>query len=210
MRTARFHRSGRGARRGFSLVEMLIALAISAALLTASLAALDASFRSYQVTTESASTNIVARIVMQRMLAMIRTGTDFGPYPLDVLDAAQNPMTAKSMEFVSAEDTANDYRQITRIETVEDKDAKDGSLILMLTLEEHHGEDVTEEQHPLLRGVRDATFTLEYDIGPRLRLATVDLTIQPETLADAGMRMITTDTNSIRLIASSSPRRIDE
>lgn len=189
---------------------MLIALAISAALLTASLAALDASFRSYKVTTESASTNMVARIVMQRMLAMIRTGTDFGPYPLDVLDSKLNPMISKSIEFVSAEDTANDYRQITRIETVEDGDAKDGSLILMLTLEDHHGEQVTEQQHPLLRGVRDATFTLEYDIGPRLRLATVDLTIQPETLADAGMRMIGTDSNSIRLIASSSPRRIDD
>lgn len=210
MRTTHLHRSAHGARPGFSLVEMLIALAISAALLTASLAALDASFRSYKVTTESASTNMVARIVMQRMLAMIRTGTDFGPYPLDVLDSKLNPMISKSIEFVSAEDTANDYRQITRIETVEDGDAKDGSLILMLTLEDHHGEQVTEQQHPLLRGVRDATFTLEYDIGPRLRLATVDLTIQPETLADAGMRMIGTDSNSIRLIASSSPRRIDE
>lgn len=210
MRTTHRPRSARRARPGFSLVEMLIALAISAALLTASLAALDASFRSYKVTTESASTNMVARIVMQRMLAMIRTGTDFGPYPLDVLDSKLNPMISKSIEFVSAEDTANDYRQITRIETVEDGDAKDGSLILMLTLEDHHGEQVTEQQHPLLRGVRDATFTLEYDIGPRLRLATVDLTIQPETLADAGMRMIGTDSNSIRLIASSSPRRIDD
>jgi hypothetical protein len=189
---------------------MLIALAISAALLTASLSALDASFRSYQVTTESASTNIVARIVMQRMLAMIRTGTDFGPYPLDVLDVAQNPVVASSIEFVSAEDPANDYRQITRIETVADDEANNGSLILMLTLEDHNGDNVTEAQHPLLRGVRDATFTLEYDIGPRLRLATIDLTVDPETLSDAGMRMIDTASNTIRLVASSSPRRIDE
>ncbi|MFM1867110.1 MAG: hypothetical protein RL591_518, partial [Planctomycetota bacterium] len=39
-------------RRGFSLVEMLIALAISAALLVAVLSALVASFRAYQATTE--------------------------------------------------------------------------------------------------------------------------------------------------------------
>jgi prepilin-type N-terminal cleavage/methylation domain-containing protein len=202
-------RSRAAARRGFSLVEMLIALAISAALLTASLSALDACFKSYEVTTESASTNIVARIVMQRITAMIRTGTEFGPYPLDVLDTDQNPVIADSIEFVSAEDVDADYRQITRLEVVADEDADDGSLILMLTIEEHNGNDVTSEQHPLLRGVRDATFTLEYDIGPRLRLATVDLTVVPDTLSDAGMNMVNTDSPTIRLVASSSPRRIE-
>ena len=43
-------------RRGFSIVEMLIALAITATLLTATLAALDTSFKSYKVTTEGART----------------------------------------------------------------------------------------------------------------------------------------------------------
>jgi prepilin-type N-terminal cleavage/methylation domain-containing protein len=208
--SARPVRAAVRSRRAFSLVEMLIALAICAALLTASLSALDASFRSYQVTTESASTNIISRIVVQRMLAMIRTGTDFGPYPLDVLDVAQNPVVSNSIEFVSVEVLAANYRQITRIETVEDEEADDGSFILMLTLEDHNGDDVTSEQHPLLRGVRDATFTLQYDIGPRLRLATVDLTVQPDTMADAGMRMVDTDSATIRLVASSSPRRIGE
>lgn len=203
------NRRRRSVRRGFSLVEMLIALAISAALLTASLSALDASFKSYEVTTESASTNIVARIVMQRVTAMIRTGTEFGPYPLDVLDPAQNPVVADSIEFVSAADPDAGYRQVTRLTTVVDENAADGSLILMLTLEEHNGNDVATTERPLLRGVRDATFTLEYDIGPRLRLATVDLTVVPDTLADAGMNMVNTESPTIRLVASSSPRRID-
>ena len=39
-------------RRGFNLVEVLIAMAITAALLTATLVALDASIRAYQSTTE--------------------------------------------------------------------------------------------------------------------------------------------------------------
>jgi prepilin-type N-terminal cleavage/methylation domain-containing protein len=196
-------------RRGFSLVEMLIALAISAALLTASLSALDASFRSYQVTTESASTNIVSRIVMQRILAMIRTGTEFGPYPIDVLDIGQNPVVSNSIEFVSASDPDAGYTQVTRIEAVDDPATDDGTMILLLTIEEDIGGNTTSEEHPLLRGVTDATFTLEYDIGPRLRLATVDLTVRPDTLADAGMRMIDTDSATIRLVASSTPRRID-
>jgi len=63
-------------RRGFSLVEVLIALAITGTLLTASLAALDASFKSYKLTTEGASTNVVTRLVMQRLMAMIRTPGD--------------------------------------------------------------------------------------------------------------------------------------
>ena len=54
-------------RRGFNLVEVLIALAITATLLTATLAALDASFRAYQATTEEVSTQSIGRIVMQSM-----------------------------------------------------------------------------------------------------------------------------------------------
>ncbi|MDG1978790.1 MAG: prepilin-type N-terminal cleavage/methylation domain-containing protein, partial [Phycisphaerales bacterium] len=76
-------RRGRVRRRGFNLVEVLIALAITATLLTATLAALDASFRAYQATTEEVSTQSIGRIVMHRMLTLIRTGTDFGPYPAD-------------------------------------------------------------------------------------------------------------------------------
>ena len=70
-------------RGGFSLVEVLIALAITSTLLTATLVALDASFRAYQSTTEEVSSNSIGRLVMHRLLTMIRTGTDFGPYPDD-------------------------------------------------------------------------------------------------------------------------------
>ena len=48
-------------RRGFNLVELLIALAISATLLTATMLALAASFMAYQSTTEVASTHTLSR-----------------------------------------------------------------------------------------------------------------------------------------------------
>ena len=51
-------------RRGFNLVELLIALGITAALLTATLVALNASFRAYQATTEVSSTHTIARLTM--------------------------------------------------------------------------------------------------------------------------------------------------
>ena len=75
-----------GRSRGFSLVEMLIALAICAALLVAVLSALVASFRAYQATTEQASTHVVGRIVMHRMMALVRKGVAFGPHPEDARD----------------------------------------------------------------------------------------------------------------------------
>jgi prepilin-type N-terminal cleavage/methylation domain-containing protein len=53
-------------RRGFSLVEMLVALTITATLLTAALTALDAGFKGYKFTTDGASTHVVSRITMHR------------------------------------------------------------------------------------------------------------------------------------------------
>jgi len=61
-------------RRGFNLIEMLIALAITAALLSATMVALDASFMAYQTTTEVASTHTISRLVMLRLMTLIRTG----------------------------------------------------------------------------------------------------------------------------------------
>jgi prepilin-type N-terminal cleavage/methylation domain-containing protein len=58
-------------RRGFNLVEMLIALAITAALLSATMVALDASFMAYQTTTEVASTHTISRLAMLRLMTLI-------------------------------------------------------------------------------------------------------------------------------------------
>ena len=70
-------RHGRPAslRRGFNLVELLIALSISATLLTATMVALDASFKAYQKTVHMSATHTIARLTMHRMLALIRTVT---------------------------------------------------------------------------------------------------------------------------------------
>ncbi len=74
-------------RRGFNLVELLIALAITAALLAATMVALDASFTAYQSTTEWASTHTIGRLTMHRMQALIRTGVTFGPVPINPNDS---------------------------------------------------------------------------------------------------------------------------
>lgn len=195
-------------RRAFSLVEMLLALAISATLLTATLAALDSSFKGYKATTESASTHVVSRIVMHRLLAMVRTGVDFGPFPADVLDSAQNPVQSDFFEFVSGRDLAGGINRVTRIERRPGANPSDPGELWYVLLQPQAPTPVVLEEWPLLSGVLNATFTLTYDIGPKLKRATIDLTIAPNDSKDI---VIGADTlpQTIRLVASASPRQLE-
>jgi hypothetical protein len=63
-------------------------------------------------------------------------------------------------------------------------------------------------ERPLLVGVTEARFTLEYDVGPRLRRATVDLTVRPNDYQDAGFSS-DLETPTIRLVSTVIPRRLD-
>lgn len=215
----RRHPPLRGARRrAFSMIEMLIAITISATLLTATLTALNASFIQYKVVTESASTHVVSRIVMHRILSMVRTGSEFGPFPVDVLDNAQNPLTTDWIEFVSARDTAGGIDRITRIEHREAPAGAPagaaGSLWYVLLDPDLVDPDDPEagilEEFELLAGVEAITFTLEYDIGPALRHATIDMTIRPNDSEDMTTGAVTAaaEAQTIRLIASAAPRQL--
>jgi prepilin-type N-terminal cleavage/methylation domain-containing protein len=198
----------RTARTAFSLVEVLVALAITGMLLAASLAALDASFKSYKQVTESASTNVVTRIVMQRMMAMIRTGTDFGPYPEDPLDPNVNPVYANFIEFRSGLPGSSDFKVI-RIERRDAAGQASGPFELWYVETRFTaGVQSGRDERPLLTNVRDALFTLEYDVGPRLRRATVDLTVDPNDFQDASFHNDMA-APTIRMVSTAIPRKLD-
>ncbi len=200
---SRLHR-----RRGFSMVELLVALTITATLLTATMAALDASYKSYQVTTEGASTNVISRMVMHRVMSMIRTGSDFGPYPEDVLDTAQNPLTTNFIEFERSFDEATGVQRLVRLERREQEDATRGPFELWyIETVMTNGAQTSQDAFPLLTGVRELMFTLEYDVGPRLRRATVDLTVSPNDYQDASFKA-GMEGATIRLVSSVAPRRM--
>jgi prepilin-type N-terminal cleavage/methylation domain-containing protein len=191
-------------RRGFSMIELLVALSISAMLLTAMLSALDAAWRSYKHTTESASTHVVSRIVMHRLLAMIRTGSDFSPFPADTTDPAQNPLATNTMDFVTEADRIAGNNRVTRIER-RSAPSGGGYELWLVYLNGATNPPTVTEQYPLLRDVREAVFVMQFDPGPRLRKATIDLTIQPNDFADVRTGL-DTETPMIRLVASAGPR----
>lgn len=201
-------------RRGFSLIEMLVSLTITGTLLTAALAALDASFKSYKFTTDGASTHVVSRITMHRLMGMIRTGTDFAPYPVDPLDTTQNPVVADFIEFHGALPNDPDVAlRVIRIEkrstgqvaggvpifelwyVQDDFDANDGILV--------------HEARPLITNLQNVQFTLEYDVAQRLLQATVDMTVRPNDAGGATM-FTAVESPTIRFVSTVSPRRVEE
>lgn len=208
--SGRFPRGVRSAaRRGFSMIELLIALLISSLLLTACLVALDSSFKSYQATTDSASTHVVSRLVMHRMLGMIRQGEEFGPYPLDVLTPTR--VDSDYVEFVSLDDPTTGARQVTKLAKAADPSLAGSFQLTYQRQDFSNGTMTGQVNYVLVRNLRDAKFTLEYDIGPRLRRATIDLTIQPESgVINAAHIHGGMSGEVLRLIASTSPRRLDE
>lgn len=197
-------------RGGFSLVEMLIALTISATLLVATLTAFHASWLSYKDTTESASTHVVSRIVMHRLQAMLRTASDFQPYPEDVFDVTQNPGTSSWIEFTTVQDLEAGLNRRTRIERRDSEQAFAGGrqrFELWYVLKNGADDSVIDER-PLLADLSEVMFIVEYEPGPRLVRATVDLTIAPNDEQDLGVGR-RDSTPTIRLVASAVPRVID-
>lgn len=206
---------------------MLIALTISATLLAATLAALDAMFKGYKQTTESASTNIVARIVMARLTGMVRTGGGFGPAPASILDSAQNPIAADHFQFVARRDGAGSPTEVVRIEyrlpagvegtnpPLRTWSAAAGppenlwppvaGELWFVRLDVSGPQPTVMQENPLLSGVRAAVFTLHFDIGPRLTRATIDLTVEPNDSEDLTLA-VEMPAQTFRLVASAAPR----
>jgi type II secretory pathway pseudopilin PulG len=223
-RPARAHAQRLLARtsRAFTILEMQIALVISALIFTAMLTALDTMFKGYETNAEAASSNVVTRLVVNRVLSMVRTGSDFRPHPDDVLDNDANPLFSDYMEFVSLRDDDDEPIETIRIEfryagegaqlrswgvgqeepALGFQPAGNGSLWLIRT------DLVTgdETESILLDNVRQVLFTLRYDIGPRLTRATIDITADPDTPQTIAL---STDAPppALRMVASAMPRR---
>ena len=186
---------------GLSLVELLIALAITAMLLTATMVAIDASFKSYASAAEQASAQSGLRMVTHRLLKLIRTSTAHGPLlpetgpPEVTLDGVT--LTSPYIELLDAQNN------IVRVEWR----SADQELWVLST----PATGGTTEEHPLLGGVTNAQFFAvrrqDADGLWVLDRATMDVTVQPG--ADATLALESGSSAPVRIIASTMPRRLE-
>lgn len=200
----RRQRQARGARRaGLSIVELLMALAITAMLLTATMAAMNASFRAYADASEQASAQTGSRIVMHRLITLIRTSTAHGPLNADasVTPAATisgNTITSPYIELLDR--SGNLVRMEHRANTQE-----------LWVIQTPLGGGTSVSQ-PILGGVTAATFTLTRRRDNEgiwvLERGTADISVQPGQ--DTTLALENGNSTTIRLIASTKPRRIEE
>ncbi len=188
-------RRSRARRRGFSIIEMILAISITSLLLTSLLAALGASFRAYQATTESASRHTIARLTMHRLLAMIRTGTQFGPYPDNVIT---DPIIQSDyLEFVAADGT---------FVRVEYRDLDESLYVIVDPTGEPQEELLLTGVAPIFdeQNERIPPFTLHYTRGPLLYRATIDLLIVEDN--EINLTVEGSDVPPLRMVASTMPR----
>jgi prepilin-type N-terminal cleavage/methylation domain-containing protein len=190
-------------RRGFNMVELLIALAITALLLTATAIALNASYIAYQRTTREASTHTISRLTMDRIHTLIRTGNHFGPLPANPNDSI---VTGNLIEIITVDDAGVKHGLIVEW----DPDAE--ALFIRLF---NPNSGVIGNSFLLLEGVianidpgtgqTVPPFTLEYELGYRLHRATIDLSVIPDD--NQSVQIEGTEARVIRLVATAMPRR---
>ena len=180
------------APHGLTLVELLIALAITATLLVAMLMALRAAFRGYRASVEQSSTQMTGRVVAQRILGLVRTGAAFGPLPDDPRD-----------RFVQGDSLA-----IT-LDTGETVTLRLDRAAETLFVRAGSGDERT-----LLSGVRGpvddegaarGAFTLEFEKGTSLLRASFDLTVESDS--ETQLTLEGDEVTPLRIVGTASPRR---
>lgn len=188
---------------GLSLVEMLISLAITALLLTATMVAIDASFRAYAAAAESASTQTSTRLVVHRLLSLMRTSTAHGPllpdYAADPpVDLDGYTLTSNYVELLDPDGN------LIRLEY----EAAENMLYVTVT---PFGAATTTRE-PLLGGVTVCEFKLIRRLDDDgvwvLERGTIDFTVVPD--ADASLSIESDSGEPMRVIASTMPRKLED
>ncbi len=194
---------------GLSLVELLIALAITSMLLTATMVAIDASFQAYAAAAESASTQTATRMVINRLLTLVRTSTAHGPLLDDPTDTPPVVLLADGKTIESYYLTLlNTQGDLIRIEYRNATHATNPNELWMIMDPAGGGAQV---EQPIMGGVTDAKFfttrRLDKDGVLVLQRGTIDLTVEADednTLALEGAEL-----PPIRVIASTMPRKLE-
>ena len=194
--------------RGLSLVEMLVSLAITAMLLTATAVAIDTSFKAYASAAETASTQAATRMVTNRLLMLVRTSIAHGPLTLQEAHTLDPTAIRKNKtiecNFIEMLDTKG---RLIRIQYR----PKDKALTLQIDINSNFTFDTHEPAQPLLGGVEQARFYVRRRTDNQgiyvLERGTIDITVVPDK--DNTLSIENVNQERIRIIASTMPRRLE-
>lgn len=192
--------------RGLSLVEMLVSLAITALLLTATMVAVDASFRAYAAAAETASKQTATRLTTHRLITLVRTSTAHGPTTLaesrDPNATLQNGLIRAN--YIELIDPDGQHLMIQY-------DKENEELWVHIDDDGDFEFEQAETRHPLLGGVTSCTFHLRPRIDqygvPVLERGSIDLTVERDE--DNTLSLEASSNTPIRLIASTRPRKLN-
>lgn len=179
-------------RRGFSIIEILIALTISVVLLTATMMALRASFEMYRRSAERVSANVSGRLVIERAQMMIRGGVDFLPLPVG---PGGGVLESDFLSIQSADGTWTTLRWDQATETIRWEDGVDSwSMMDGVT------QDIAGQVMPL------SPFRLTFRDGRWLTYATIDLVVSADGVT--GTDLDAEEVPEMRFVGSAMPRRV--
>jgi hypothetical protein len=192
-------------RRGLGLFELLISLAISAALLTATAVALDASFKAYRVNQELGDITQRARLALHRLVTELRSATD--PAPAADVEAIYRSginVQTTSIRIDTSPTSAIRYRLV-------------GTQVLRETLNRVSGNWTVASSAVFLDGLTTGDFqiTMEPQRSPdaaraglpcdQLRRASIRLTVRPSAASNLSPER--DGSSAITLVSSVVPRK---
>jgi len=178
--------------RAFSIIEILIALAISVVLLTATMMALRASFETYRRTAERVSASVAGRLIVERAQMMIRGGVDFLPLPTG---PGGGVLESNYLSIQSANGIWTTIRWDPFTETIRWEDGVDSWSMLDGVTQDVSGQIIPR-----------SPFRLTFRDGRWLTHATIDLVVSADNVSGTDLDM--EDVPEMRFVGSAMPRRV--
>jgi len=174
-------------RRGFTVVELVIGMAISAVLLTGLFTSIQASVDAYSRTSADGVNRLTSRLLVERIALLVRTGSSFGPLPSS---ATINEVQSNTLELTTPSGQSVTIAWNNQEESLEMN--VDGTVATVLG-----GVTQNVDGTPLI------PFLLQFENGTTLQRVTINLAVIPDvnhaTTMDGGGELI-------RLTASVMPR----
>ena len=189
--------TARRIRRGMGLVEIMIALSISAGLLTATAFAIDASIKNYKANQEQALLMQQARVALTRIARSIRMSGAHAPITASAVAEFKTGKTVNDSGIAMEDWEKNDI--IYRVDPVEKKllaQINDKTFVLA------HGVDEFVIRMEPARSEKSARIAGPHDL---LRRATINLVVR--TTAETATTTESTHEHTVTLSTSVAPRQ---